>query len=285
MQTIGMANDDQNLIKAAAAQKKRFYPGGDSADSRVVALDNVFAAMPNGDGFAGFSEMFAMHSADGVKWDGLGVRNPDVKRSEYVVAYMSLAARKSVLELLQGPGANGGGGICNGTPDGTAGDAPYTCSAANIAAIASAHCAVVANGKPSTDRAALRSGAYAMVRSGPCGSSCPVECACDDGQHCAAPWAGAAAGGGGGRSAGGGGGSTGAGGGGRAATDAGSGGGTRQAGVTTIAKGASDGESRGCHCSAVGRPGRAPGGLLAVATLIALALVRRRARRSWHECR
>jgi hypothetical protein len=163
MQTIGMANDDQNLIKAAAAQKKRFYPGGDSADPKVVALDNVFAAMPNGDGFAGFSEMFAMHSADGVKWDGLGVRNPDVKRSEYVVAYMSLAARKPVLESVQGPGANGGGGICNGTPDGTAGDAPYTCSAANIAAIASAHCAVVANGRPSTDRAALRSGAYAMV--------------------------------------------------------------------------------------------------------------------------
>src|SRR3954451_16027458 len=51
MNTIGVANNDQNLIKAAAAQKTRFYPKGDSADPKVVALDNVFAAMPKADGY------------------------------------------------------------------------------------------------------------------------------------------------------------------------------------------------------------------------------------------
>ena len=190
MNTIGVENNDANLVKAAAAQKKRFYPGGDSADAKVVALDNVFALMPGGDGYAGFSHMFAMQTGDGVKWDGLGVPNPDVKRSEYVVAYMSLAAGQSVLKTLQGPGANGGGNICNGTPDGTPTDKAYTCSAANVDAIATAHCAANANGKKAADMQALRGGNYMNVASGPCGASCPSECACDGQSHCVAPWLG-----------------------------------------------------------------------------------------------
>jgi hypothetical protein len=192
MDKVGVENDDMNLIKAAAAQKKRFYPGGDSADAKVVALDNVFKAMPGADGFAGFSRQFALQTADGVKWDGLGAKNPDVKRSEYVAGYMSLAAGQSVLGLLQGPGENGGGKICNGTADGTAGDQPYTCSQANIDAIASAHCAIAANGKPAADLSALRSGKYTNVPSGPCGKTCPSECACDATEHCVAAWLGGA---------------------------------------------------------------------------------------------
>jgi hypothetical protein len=188
MSTIGIANNDPNLIKAAAAQKGRFYPKGDTADPKVVALDNVYAAMPNGDGFAGFSHLFAMQSGDGVSWDALGVANPDVKRSEYVAAYMSLAAEQAVLTMLQGPGANGGGNICNGTPDGTVGDAPYTCSEAHIDAIANAHCSIAANGKPAMDLAALRSGNYTNVKSGPCASTCPSECACDTSNNCVAGW-------------------------------------------------------------------------------------------------
>jgi hypothetical protein len=188
MATIGMATQDQNLVTAAEAQKKRFYPGGDSADAKVVALDNVFAAMPMGDGFGGFSHMFALQAGDGVKWDGLGVGNPDVKRSEYVVAYMSLAARAPMLPLLQGPGANGGGGICNSTPDGTAADKPYTCSESHIDAIANAHCAIAVRGKPASDLTALRSGKYSDVAPAACGAKCPSECACDGQQHCVAAW-------------------------------------------------------------------------------------------------
>jgi hypothetical protein len=191
MNTIGTSNNDQNLLRAAVAQKGRFYPGGDSADPKVVALDNVYMAMPNGDGFAGFSQMFALQSGDGVKWDSLGVPNPDVKRSEYVVGFMSLAAKQLVLKLLQGPGANGGGNICNNTPDGTPGDQPYTCSEANINAIATAHCAIAANGKQTAHLSSLRSGNYASVPSGPCGSTCPSECACDAANHCVAYWLGA----------------------------------------------------------------------------------------------
>jgi hypothetical protein len=188
MNAIGVANNDPNLIKAAMAQKTRFYPRGDSADSKVVALDNVFAAMPAGDGFAGFSHMFAMQSGDGVKWDDLGVPNPDVKRSEYVAAYMSLAAGQNVLSLLQGPGQNGGGGICNNKPDGTQGDRPYTCDGSRIDAIATAHCAVAANGNRAADLRSLRGGNAATVPGGPCGATCPGECGCDGANHCVALW-------------------------------------------------------------------------------------------------
>jgi MYXO-CTERM domain-containing protein len=227
MNTIGTANADQNLIKAAAAQKKRFYPMGDSADAKVVALDNVFMAMPSGDGYAGFSKMFALQTGDAVKWDSLGVPNPDVKRSEYVAGYMSLAARQNVLSLLQGPGANGGGNICNGTPDGTAGDKPYTCDSTHLDAIATAHCSMAANGNPSADLAALRRGNYASVPSGPCGDKCPAECACDGANHCVASWLGHAAG------TGGSGGIVGAGG--TGADDAGASGGRNSGGSTNKA--------------------------------------------------
>ncbi len=204
MNTVGTENNDNNLITAAAAQKKRFYPGGDSADAKVVALDNVYLAMPNGDGFAGFSHLFALQQADGMKWDSLGVNNPDVKRSEYVAAYMSLALGKSALPLLQGPGANGGGKICNNTPDGTPSDAPYTCSQAHIDTIATAHCSIIANGKPAADLNALRSGKYDTIASGACGASCPSECGCDAAKHCVAPWLGTTNGGGAGGMSGGG---------------------------------------------------------------------------------
>jgi MYXO-CTERM domain-containing protein len=189
MASIGTTNGDANLTKAAAAQKARFYPGGDTADPKVVALDNVFAAMPNGDGFAGFSRLFALQKGDGVSWDGLGVPNPDVKRSEYVVGYMSLAAGKSMLSLLQGPGASGGGDICNGTQDAQK-DPAYVCTEAHVDAIATAHCSIAANGMPAADLKSLRQGNYGAVPSGPCGSTCPSECACDSNGHCVAPWLG-----------------------------------------------------------------------------------------------
>lgn len=309
MEKIGKDTGDANLSKAAAAQKKRFYPGGDSADAKVVALDNVFAAMPDGDGFAGFSQMFMLQSGDGVKWDGLGVANPDVKRSEYVVAYMSLAAHQRVLAILQGPGANGGGDICNNKAD-ASGDKPYTCSADNVDRIATAHCSLAANGKPSADLTMFRAGKYTNIPSGPCGKDCPAECACDGQMHCAASWLGAdapAAGSGGGAGSGAGAGA-GAGAGGRAGK-AGSGGAAAgragAGGVRAAASGGTGGTSghaadggkagdgaatggdahpsegssdhSGCGCHVPGRPAREGGaGVLVAASLLLLELRRRR---------
>lgn len=258
MNTIGVANSDQNLTTAATAQKARFYPGGDSADPKVVALDNVYNAMPGGDGYAGFSKMFALQKGDGLNWDNLGVPNPDVKRSEYVAAYMSLAARQAVLPILQGPGVNGGGDICNDVQD-SSGDAPYTCSEADIDAIATAHCSIVANGNPASDLSALQAGNYSNIPSGPCGSTCPAECACDGPtQHCVPPWlattGGGGTGGGGASGAGGSPGSTGgaSAAGGSAASSGGTGAGGTGAGGTS-----SGGTSSGAGS---GAGGGAPGG-------------------------
>jgi hypothetical protein len=84
-----------------------------------------------------------------------------------------------VLWVLQGPGQDGGGNICNGTPDGTPEDAPYVCDEQRIDAIATAHCAIAASGKPQAELNKLRSGAYSSVIAGPCSASCTSECACN----------------------------------------------------------------------------------------------------------
>jgi hypothetical protein len=303
MNKVGTADNDQNLLTAGVVQKGRFYPGGDTADAKVVALDNVYAAMPNGDGFAGFSHLFAMQSGDGVKWDNLGVPNPDVKRSEYVVAYMSLATGKSVLSLLQGPGANGGGNICNNTAD-MQGDAPYTCSEAHVDAIATAHCSVAANSKPKTDLSALQSGNYQNVASGPCGATCPTECACDTSNHCVAPWltaqpaTGAGGSGGSGGTTGSGtapptggapgssgaaalGGATATGGSAGNSGHSGAGGTSVLAGGGTTAGSSDDStdSSKGCSCRAAGRaPAGSLAGLVLASALAGLTLTRARTR-------
>jgi len=318
MSTIGAADNDMNLTKAAGVQKGRFYPGGDTADPKVVALDNVYQAMPNGDGFAGFSHLFALQSADGVKWDNLGVPNPDVKRTEYVVAYMSLAAGKAVLSTLQGPGANGGGGICANKSD-PQGDPGYTCDESHIDQIATAHCSIAANHKPSADLQQLRSGNYTSIPSGPCGSSCPSECGCDSSNHCVAPWLGtqpgtAGSGGAGGVSSSGGasaGGNAGAGGnfgmggvtgggghagsaaatggtvgnGGAKPTDGGHAGATPNGGATSGAGGDNAGSagdssgSSGCSCRAAGGRANSALGLLVAAACLGLRAARARRRR------
>jgi MYXO-CTERM domain-containing protein len=277
METLGTKNNDQNLLDAAAAQKERFYPDGDSADPKVVALDNVFAIMPNGDGYAGFSKMFALQSGDGVRWDGLGVPNPDVKRSEYVVAYMSLAARQQVLGILQGPGANGGGGICNNDPDSSPGDDPYLCSEDNINEIATAHCSIAANGKPSDDLDAFRSGDYANIPSGPCGGSCPSECGCDAMNNCVPIWL--AADGTGGATGTGGSGASGMGGtGGRGAGVGGIGGTATGAGGSSAAGNNADADTEGgCSCRAAGTGSDGnPVGRLAALLFAAVVLARMR---------
>jgi hypothetical protein len=214
--------------------------------------------------------VFAMVIGDGMKWDRLGVGNPDVKRTEYVAAYVSLAARQNVLRLLKGPGANGGGNICNGTPDGTSGDKPYTCDGAHIDAIATAHCSIAANGKPQMDLTTFRAGSYANIPSGPCGAKCPAECACDDANHCVPSWLGAstdagsaadaAAGGAGGAASGGSGGTSNggasAGGGGRPASAGGStGSGTSSGGNPAPGSGGTGGSS---STSSSGGKGDAP---------------------------
>src|SRR5579859_4019296 len=197
MGTLGAKLNDSNLSAASFAQKARFWPGGDSEDSRVQMFDDMFVLPKMGNGYDGFSRIFGLVKGDGVAWDDVanGGANPDQRRSEYVAAYLSLGAGQSVLPIMQKPGSgyakDKSWAECAGQWDGVSGDPDpsYTCSEANIDAIATAHCAIAANGKPAADLSALRKGDYAAVKSGPCGSSCPSECGCKSSTNeCVAPW-------------------------------------------------------------------------------------------------
>jgi len=188
MATLGTKDNDAHLTAASAAQKARFYPGGDSVDPRVPMFDQIFA-LPNM-GYAGYSRIFSYVQADKLSWDSVANNgaNPDERRSEYVIAYLSLGAGKALLPTMQA--AN----VANGHPDGTAGDAPYAALEANVDAIATAHCAIAAAAAQGSDetanQAAFRAGNYgAVTAAGKCGSGCPVECGCKAStSSCVAPW-------------------------------------------------------------------------------------------------
>lgn len=189
MAALGTEDNDANLTAAAKAQKSRFYPGGDSADPRVPMFDTIFD-LPNM-GFTGYSRIFGLVQKDGMHWDDVADNgaNPDVRRTEYVIAYLSLGAGQSQLMTMQA--AN----VANGTPDG-AGDAGYTAQESDIDAIATAHCAIAAAAaqgtNESSDLKAFQSGNYAGVKAaGTCGSGCPSECGClKSTNRCVAPWLG-----------------------------------------------------------------------------------------------
>lgn len=286
MATLGALDNDANLVKASAAQKARFYPGGDSVDPRVPMFDTIFA-LPTMD-YTGMSRVFGLVQGDQLSWDGLGVPNPDEKRSEYVVAYLSLGAGQSVLPVMRGAG------VCAGKADGQ-GDPTYTCQESNVDAIANAHCAIVAaaaqGADVTADLKALRGGDYASVAAkGTCGAGCPGECGCKSTtDRCVAPWLADAAPDGGAADAG----AVhdaGAGGGHDAGTDAGAGsgghadaglGGTGDGGGGNGASGDGSGGASagsGCGCQ-LGDRGDGLPAALAVGALAAIGLARSRAGR------
>jgi MYXO-CTERM domain-containing protein len=307
MGTLGASLSDANLVAASPAQKARFWPGGDSEDSRVQMFDNMFILPNMGDGYQGFSRIFSYVQGDALNWNNLALNgaNPDERRSEYVAAYLSLGAGQSVLPIMQTPSAGYSSTtswpVCDGAWDGVSGDPnpSYTCSEANIDAIATAHCAIAANGKPAADLASLQAGNYAAVKSGPCGATCPSECGCKTATNeCVAPWLGDAttkdAGGGaeggtgdgGGSGSGSGGGGSSGGGlglsddGGTSGSGGGSGGSTAAGGDAGNGESPGGSASSGCGCMTVGSSGgssRVPG-LFVGAALAVLVFVRRRRR-------
>ena len=270
METLGNKDSNANLLKASAAQKKRFYPGGDSVDARVGMFDQIYD-LPNY-GYPGFSRVFGFVKGDKLSWDGLGVPNSDVKRTEYVMAYLSLGAGKPVTPIMQAAH------VGDGTP-GSMNDAGYVVSEANIDVIATDHCAILAAASQgvdvTADRKALRSGDYSSVKAkGACGAGCPVECGCKLSTNaCVAPWLGDPVSGAGG--AGGGGGATGSS---TAVTSAGTGGSNGGGGSGA---GINDPLPSGCNCR-LGGEGSGDAdftSLVAASAFAALAIARARSRK------
>jgi MYXO-CTERM domain-containing protein len=319
MGTLGASLSDTNLQAASVAQKARFWPGGDSEDSRVQMFDDIFTLPKMGDGYDGFKRIFSYVQGDKISWDSVANNgaNPDQRRSEYVAAYLSLGAGESVLPIQQTPhagyAADKSWKVCNGQWDGQSGDPnpSYTCSEANIDAIATAHCSIAANGNPSADLSQLQAGTFSGIKSGPCGSTCPSECACKTSTNeCVAPWLGdappndaGASGGsdastGGGSKDGGKGGGTADSGSGPSPADGGSGtgqgggdgseggvvnppGGSGSGGGTGNGATGSGGSSSGCGCTTAGDRGTGSplSALFGGSALAALVLVRKRAKR------
>jgi hypothetical protein len=292
METLGAMDNDDNLKKASVAQKKRFYPGGDSEDARVGMFDKIFD-LPNY-GYPGFSRVFSFVEGDKLSWEDLGVPNPDPKRTEYVMAYLSLGAGKPVTSIMQA--AHVGDGQASG-----AGDPGYVVSQDNIDAIATAHCSIAAaeaqGRNEAADKTALKSGNYtAVAAKGQCGTGCPAECGCQSSTSlCVAPWLGDQTGGAGGGGNGSGG-SEGSGGGGVGGSSSGSGGaaaggssgdtgggpgvgGSHTAGNGNQAGGADD--AAGCSCRAVGHDAEGSRllSLFGMSALLTLAFARVRARK------
>jgi hypothetical protein len=270
MQTLGNQLGQQNLVAASAAQKARFYPMGDSADPRVPMFDDIFA-LPSV-GFDGLARVFALVQADHLSWDNLGVANPDPKRTEYVVAYLSLGAGKPVTSILQAAH------VGDGTPDGK-GDPGYTLSESNVDAIANGHCAIAAakaqGGSVSGDLGKLRSGDFSgITAAGKCGAGCPAECGCKSStDRCVAPWLGDPKAGG----ADGGGGMTGDDGGGLVGGDGGAVGGGPDGGSGGSGNGGTGGTGSSSGCALGGS--QSGGVWLAAIALAGLALARGRRRR------
>jgi MYXO-CTERM domain-containing protein len=275
--TIGMQNNDANLMAASAAQKARFYPNGDSVDPRVPMFDGIFA-LPNM-GYPGYSHIFSYVQGDKINWDNVANNgaNPDERRTEYVIAYLSLGPGISLLPTVQK--AN----VANGTDDGAMqNDPPYTAQQANVDAIATAHCSIAAakaqGSDVSADLQALQAGNYGAVKAqGKCGSGCPAECGCKMSANlCVAPWLGdgamhgadmgAGVGGGGGGGTGGGNGGVGGGNGGSGGGGVGGGGGGGGGGM----------KSSGCSCDMIASSAAVPWLALSLLAMLMLVRVRRR---------
>ena len=305
MGTLGAKLNDANLTASSPVQKARFWPGGDSEDSRVQMFDNMFILPNMGDGYDGFSRIFSYVQKDNVSWDAVATNgaNPDERRSEYVAAYLSLGTGQSVLPIMQNPGAGYNSGkswpVCAGKWDGVSGDpgdpsaspatTAYTCSESNIDAIATAHCSIAAATAAGTDETAdlkaFRAGNFGGVTAqGKCGAGCPSECGCKTSSDlCVAPWLADALADGGAGTPGSSGGATddgGASGSSSGGTASGSGGSSSGGGSEgTGGTGATPAGSSGCGCSAIAAREEAGGSaLMTFAAFVGLAFVRARKR-------
>src|SRR5206468_2830646 len=72
--------------------------------------------------FDGYSRIFGLGGGDKLDWEAVADmgNNPDQRRTEYVIAYFSLGAGKSLLAAMQA------GRVGNEQSHGTGRDAPYT---------------------------------------------------------------------------------------------------------------------------------------------------------------
>ena len=175
MREIGEETNNEALENGAILQHQQFDTGGPSYDPEVVMFDNFFNRYG---GFAVFRRFFRLVDEDNIHWPG---NNPSQLRSEYVIAYLSLAFGTSS-ELTPTFAAAGVGSLDKST-------APYVLDGVAVRAVANAHCSIHAARPNSTlQLMQLQQGNYqGAVASGGIEQLCPSECTWSQ-SRCVAKW-------------------------------------------------------------------------------------------------
>jgi hypothetical protein len=176
------------LLNSSTAQLARFtnpISPTNEYDTEVALFNNIFNGGvftgTNNSGFSGYNNMMALVNADGLTWTTVsqdknqrGDDNYSENLSEYVIAYLHLGFGSTTNSTTAF--ANAGVGLKDSIITN------YTISAANVQAIANAHCSIRAASASgvhvSTQLAALQNGNFQQaMASGGTAASCPGECA------------------------------------------------------------------------------------------------------------
>ncbi len=187
MRSIGKAQNNPTLLAAADAHHERFadpkQPGYDAETAMFVNFYNQFG------GFPPFATTFQLVQEDGLEWETVnpgspGNQNHGERLSEYVIAYLQLGFH-TTSDLTPTFIAAGVGTKDPAIP-------AYTPLAANVEAIANAHCSIEAARGAGVDvsaqLSALQHGDFQNAKAtGGTAATCPSECSVKAGQ-CVAPW-------------------------------------------------------------------------------------------------
>ena len=195
MQAIGTAENNNNLLLSATAQKNRFDnqsqdPSG--YDTEVAMFINLWTQFCQGSpcsGFPPYSNAFKFVIEDGISWPNVsedpnytGDNDYGAQLTEYVIAYLQMGFATTTDQTQTF--VNAGVGSSAAFTQGCSACVPptYTVDPAVVYEVAAAHCSIqAAKGAGvdvSTQLTDLQSGNYQnAIATGGTQATCPSECA------------------------------------------------------------------------------------------------------------
>jgi hypothetical protein len=204
MQAIGTAQNDNNLLLSATAQKNRFdnqsqNPSG--YDAEVAMFINFWTQFCTGSpcsGFPAYSNAFKLVIEDGISWPNVaadsnysGDNDYSAQLSEYVIAYLQMGFGTTT-DLTQTFVNAGVGSAANSQGCSTCLPPTYTVDPTAVLGVAAAHCSIQAAkgaGQPYSQQLTnLQSGNWQdAIASGGTQATCPSECTWEASQ-CVPKW-------------------------------------------------------------------------------------------------
>jgi hypothetical protein len=202
MQAIGTAQNNNNLLLSATAQKNRFdnqsqHPSG--YDAEVAMFINFWTQFCQGSpcsGFPTYSNAFKLVIEDGISWpkvsgdtDFTGDNDYSAQLTGYVIGYLQMGFGTTADQTQTF--VNAGVGSAANAPQG---ESSYTVDPTAVLAVAAAHCSIQAAKGAGVDvsmqLANLQSGNYQKaIASGGTQATCPSECGWNTSQsQCLPRW-------------------------------------------------------------------------------------------------